>query len=73
MRPVPSESEITWILTEASKYLSKELKMRRQDVLSAWTGIRPLASDPNVANTSSLSRDHIISLNKETGIIFVAG
>ena len=36
MRPEPDESEIRWLLTEAAKYLSPELHMRRKDVLSAW-------------------------------------
>ena len=67
------ESEIQWVLTEASKYLSPELHVRREDVLSAWSGIRPLAADPHASSTASASRDHIISYNKETGIIFVAG
>jgi glycerol-3-phosphate dehydrogenase len=76
MRPEPDESEIRWLLTEASKYLSPELRLRRQDVISAWKGIRPLASDPNVdqsVDSSSISRDHVISYNKESGIVFIAG
>lgn len=36
MRPAPDESEIRWLLTEASKYLSPDVHMRRKDVLSAW-------------------------------------
>ena len=36
MRPEPNESEIRWLLTEASKYLSPDVHMRRKDVLSAW-------------------------------------
>ena len=67
------EEEILWVLDEAAKYLSPELKVRREDVLSAWSGIRPLATDPNCLNTASLSRDHIISHNETTGVIFVAG
>jgi glycerol-3-phosphate dehydrogenase len=47
MRPEPDETEIRWLLTEASKYLSPQLKLRRTDVLSAWSGIRPLAADPH--------------------------
>lgn len=74
MRPRPSEEEIQWLLAEASKYLSKELQMRRQDVLSAWSGIRPLAVDPNVkSGTASVSRDHIVSHNPQTGVVFIAG
>jgi glycerol-3-phosphate dehydrogenase len=43
--------------------------------LSAWSGIRPLAFDPHQANdsTASASRDHIVSYNRESGVVFVAG
>lgn len=75
MRPVPAETEITWLLHEASKYLSPELRLRRQDVLSAWAGIRPLATDPHAAPsaTAQASRDHIVSHNPRTGVVFVSG
>jgi glycerol-3-phosphate dehydrogenase len=36
MRPEASEVEIRWVLAEASKYLNPELRVRREDVLSAW-------------------------------------
>jgi glycerol-3-phosphate dehydrogenase len=36
MRPEASEFEIRWLLAEASKYLSNEFHVRREDVLSAW-------------------------------------
>jgi glycerol-3-phosphate dehydrogenase len=50
------------------------VKLRRDQVLSAWTGWRPLAKDPNVAaEDGPISRDHVISENPETGVIFVAG
>ena len=39
--------EISWVITEASKYLSPDLQVHRRDVLSAWSGVRPLAEDPH--------------------------
>lgn len=45
-------------------------------MLSAWSGIRPLAVDPHVASddpSSGASRDHIISHNPKTGVVFVSG
>jgi hypothetical protein len=36
------EEEIQWILKEIQKYLAPDLQIRRSDVLSAWSGIRPL-------------------------------
>ena len=43
----PPEDEIQWILNECSKYLDDGMNVRRSDVLSAWRGWRPLASDPH--------------------------
>jgi glycerol-3-phosphate dehydrogenase len=72
-RPVPDEAEIQWLLHEASKYISPELQLRRKDVISAWSGIRPLAVDPYAKSTASVSRDHVISCNPDTGVVFISG
>jgi glycerol-3-phosphate dehydrogenase len=69
----PPEEEIQWLLNEVQTYLSDDLKVRRCDVLSAWQGYRPLASDPNALPGAPVSRDHIISTNPKTGITFIAG
>jgi glycerol-3-phosphate dehydrogenase len=71
--PGPPEDEIRWLLKEVEKYLSPELKVRRADVLSAWQGFRPLASDPNAPPGAPASRDHVVSTNPETGVTFVTG
>ena len=71
--PAPPEEEITWILREVEKYLSPDLRVRRSDVLSAWQGWRPLASDPHAEPGAPVSRDHIISTNPKTGVTFVTG
>ena len=71
--PNPPEDEVQWLLNECGKYLSSDLRVRRSDVLSAWQGWRPLASDPNAPPGAPISRDHIISTNPETGIVFIAG
>jgi len=71
--PDPPEDDIDWILNECKKYLNPDLKVRRSDVLSAWTGWRPLAVDPHAPDGSPVSRDHIISENPATGVIFIAG
>ena len=75
----PPEAEIQWLLNECKKYLSHSgsggdgLEIRRTDVLSAWQGWRPLASDPNALLGAPVSRDHIISENPQTGITFITG
>lgn len=71
--PRPPEDEIQWLLNEAEKYLANDLKVRRADVLSAWQGFRPLASDPNAPPGAPVSRDHVISTNPDTGITFITG
>jgi len=80
MRPVPPEEEIRWLLNEASRYLSPDLRLRRMDVLSAWSGIRPLAHDPHAStsdgdegSTAGASRDHVVSHNPKSGVVFVSG
>lgn len=46
--------------------------VRRGDVLSAWSGIRPLVSDPNKEDTQSLARNHIVHVSK-AGLVTIAG
>ena len=40
--------------------------------MSAWSGIRPLATDPDAQDTASASRDHIVSMDT-AGMITIAG
>ncbi|GBG28289.1 Glycerol-3-phosphate dehydrogenase, mitochondrial [Hondaea fermentalgiana] len=71
--PAPPEEEIEWILNEVKKYLSPHLRVRRSDVLSAWRGWRPLAVDPHAPPGAPASRDHTISVNPESKVIFLVG
>ena len=71
--PGPPTDEVDWLLNECKTYLSPDLQVRRSDVLSAWQGWRPLAADPHAPPGAPVSRDHVISENTETGIIFIAG
>jgi glycerol-3-phosphate dehydrogenase len=50
------------------------VQVRRSDVMSAWSGIRPLATDPNVKgiDTASISRDHVVCLDSD-GLVTVTG
>eukprot|EP00884_Botryococcus_braunii_P011342 jgi/Botrbrau1/20208/Bobra.31_1s0005.1 len=70
MQPVPTEEEIQFILDAISEYLTVDV--RRSDVMSAWSGIRPLAMDPNSKDTASASRDHVITEDPD-GLITVTG
>ncbi|CAN0892136.1 Glycerol-3-phosphate dehydrogenase SDP6, mitochondrial, partial [Linum grandiflorum] len=68
--PKPQEDEIQFILDAISDYLV--VKVRRSDVLSAWSGIRPLATDPSAKNTESISRDHIVC-EEYPGLVTITG
>ncbi|KAL0907634.1 hypothetical protein M5K25_022053 [Dendrobium thyrsiflorum] len=70
MYPEPHEDEIRFILDAISDYLN--VQVRRTDVLSAWSGIRPLAMDPSAKNTESLSRDHVVH-EDHPGLITITG
>lgn len=61
-----------FILREVKNYLNPDVEVRRGDVLSAWSGIRPLVSDPNKPNTQSLARNHIVHVSP-TKLITIAG
>lgn len=67
-----AETEIQFILQEIRNYLSADVNVRRGDVLSAWSGIRPLVTNPNASDTQSLARNHIIEV-APSGMITIAG
>lgn len=81
MRPVPSETEIRWLLREAAKYLSPELKVRRKDVLSAWSGVRPIVTEDAAEllgitqrePSGSISRDFVVHRDRQSDIIYLLG
>ena len=60
--PVAKEEEIAWILDEVRHYLSPDIKVRRGDVLSAWTGLRPLVRDPNATGDSKYRTSEVLLL-----------
>lgn len=70
--PAPTEGDILFILTEIKKYLNPDVHVRRGDVMSAWSGIRPLVLDPSKPNTESLARNHIIHTSS-SGLVTIAG
>ena len=47
-------------------------QVRRSDVLSTWSGIRPLATDPNAHDTASASRDHVATVDPD-GLLTITG
>lgn len=70
LEPRPLEGEIEFILETASSYLAR--RPRRQDILSVFTGIRPLVQAGGASNTAALARDHTITISK-SGLLTIAG
>jgi glycerol-3-phosphate dehydrogenase len=70
IEPAPTPSEIDFLLETASRYLSRPAT--RDDVLSAFAGIRPLVHSEHTDDTAALSREHTIEISK-TGLVTVAG
>lgn len=69
--PKPADEEIDFIIANASPYLAKPIE--RKDVLSAFSGLRPLVTAPKgEGNTAALSRDHFIEVS-ESGFMTIAG
>ncbi|KAF8509733.1 FAD dependent oxidoreductase-domain-containing protein [Gautieria morchelliformis] len=72
VEPRAREEEIRWVLEEIRRYLSPDIKVRRGDVLSAWSGLRPLVSNPDADATEGLVRNHMIHVSP-SGLLTIAG
>ena len=71
LEPLPFEEEVEFILTTAAQYLDKPPS--RADVLSVYTGIRPLVkAGADGQSTSALSRDHTIRI-EDSGFVTITG
>ncbi|KAF2280626.1 DAO-domain-containing protein [Westerdykella ornata] len=70
--PVAGDDEIDWVLNEIRHYLQPDIRVRRSDVLAAWSGIRPLVRDPKKAKTEGLVRNHLITTSP-SGLLTCSG
>lgn len=74
--PTAAESDIQDILQELQHYI--KFPVKREDVLSAWAGIRPLVLDPRKkkagpgGSTQGLVRSHLC-FTTEHGMVTIAG
>jgi glycerol-3-phosphate dehydrogenase len=68
--PVPFSHEIDFLLEHAGRYLARDPS--RQDVLSAFAGIRPLVKSTERMATASLARDHVIHVSRG-GLVTITG
>ena len=70
LEPVAMEQEIDFILATASEFLAKS--PTRADVLSMFAGIRPLVKAEGAVSTATLSRDHVIHIDR-SGLMTICG
>lgn len=70
LEPMAQNSEIEFLLETASRYLTPA--PTKADVLSVFTGIRPLVSSSTKSKTSALSRDHTI-IRSSQGLLTITG
>ncbi len=70
LEPRPLPEEIAFLLTHASRYLTRH--PTPADVLSVFAGIRPLVRSGTRADTASLSRDHTLLVDS-SGLVTIAG
>jgi glycerol-3-phosphate dehydrogenase len=70
LEPQPLAEEIEFILETAGDYLSH--RPTRADILSVFTGIRPLVGADRASSTAALSREHTITISK-SGLLTIAG
>jgi len=70
LEPLPLDREIQFLIECAADHLTKPVS--RADVLSVFTGLRPLVRKGNAAATASLSRDHVIAVSP-SGLLTITG
>jgi glycerol-3-phosphate dehydrogenase len=70
LEPTPLEGEIEFLLQHAARYLTRD--PQKSDVLSTFAGIRPLIASGDSKKSSSLSRDHHLTIS-QSGLVTIAG
>ena len=70
LEPTAQSGEIEFLLKTTAEYLDKQ--PTHNDILSVFTGIRPLVKGDKSARTASLSRDHVIRI-ADSGLVTITG
>ncbi len=70
LEPAAMANEIDFLLETAARYLKES--PTRDDVMSVFTGIRPLVKGDPSARTASLSRDHVVKVSP-SGLVTITG
>ena len=70
VEPRPTAEEVDYLIDHAARYLDPA--PAREDVLSAWAGLRALVRAGTGERTAALSRDHAVTVSRR-GLITVVG
>lgn len=68
--PRATEEEIEYVLRHINQYF--DLSVKRSDVKSVWSGLRPLVQFDETANTAQLVREHLLMVSP-SGLLSMAG
>ncbi len=68
--PRPTEVEIDYLIEHLNGYF--DLKVRREDILSSFSGLRPLVREPGKDSTASIVREYVTD-RSPGGVLTIAG
>jgi glycerol-3-phosphate dehydrogenase len=68
--PRAAEDDIEYVLRHVNQTFAAPIA--RSDVRSAWSGLRPLVTDPAASDTAGASRDHVVHV-ASSGLVTIAG
>ena len=68
--PKATEEEIEYVLRHINQYF--DLSVKRSDVKSVWSGLRPLVQFDKTANTAQQVREHLLMVSS-SGLLSMAG
>ena len=69
-KPLADRSDVEYIINEANKVLKPKLKI--EDVIGVYAGLRPLVSNKKDSETTKLSREHTVD-RSAPGFVSIAG
>ncbi|NBX67754.1 MAG: FAD-dependent oxidoreductase [Proteobacteria bacterium] len=68
--PQVQVSDVDYILRQLKHYFA--IKVTEKDILSRWSGLRPLVSQVKAHDTARLSRDHLVNVSA-SGLVTITG
>ncbi|KAM0675802.1 mitochondrial glycerol-3-phosphate dehydrogenase [Gurleya vavrai] len=71
--PKASKGEIDFILDNIKENISYPEILTKKNILSVWSGIRPLVKNPNDTKTESIVRRHLIHVSQNRMITLSGG